>query len=114
MALTTRVISWSVEGIDNSQANGRVTIQPDVPVIIDTTDGIVYEQNTLTYPLAVGESDPVICTDNTGTNPAAGNWGYNISVQLAPGVPSISVQDVAVPTGSGAYSLASILNSAGQ
>jgi hypothetical protein len=113
MALTTRVISWSVEGVDNSQASGSITIKPSVPVIVDTVGGVVYEQNTLTYSLAVGQSAAVITTDNAGTNPPAGSWGYDITVQLAPGVPSVSVQDVLVPAGGGSYSLATILNAAG-
>lgn len=113
MALTTRVISWTVDGVDNTTATGSLTIKPSVPVIVDTVDNIVYEQNTLTYSLAVGQSVAVICTDNTGTNPAAGSWGYDITVQLAPGVPSINVQNVLVPSGAGSYSLATILNAAG-
>jgi hypothetical protein len=113
MALTTRAISWTVDGVDNTTATGSITIKPSVPVIVDTVDNIVYEQNTLTYSLSVGQSVAVICTDNAGTNPAAGNWGYNITVQFSPGVPTINVQDVSVPTGAGAFSLASILNAAG-
>lgn len=113
MALTTRAISWTVDGVDGTTAYGSIQITPSVAQIVDTTDGIVYVQNTLTYPLTAGTSAPVICTDNTGTNPAAGNWGYNVTVQLAPGTPDINVQDVAIPSGGGAYPLATILNAAG-
>lgn len=113
MALTTRVISWSVEGVDNSSTYGSIQITPSVAQIVDTVDNIVYVQNTLTYPLSAGQSSAIICTDNSGTNPSSGNWGYSITVQLAPGVPDIQVQDVSVPTGGGAYSLATILNAAG-
>ncbi len=113
MALTTRAVSWVIEGIDNSQQFGTIEITPTVAEIVDTADGIVYVQNTLTYPLSAGQSAPVITTDNTGTNPAAGSWGYNITIQLSPGVPTINVQDVSVPAGSGAFSLASILAAAG-
>lgn len=113
MALSTRAISWSVLGVDGSTAYGSIQIQPSVAEIVDTTNGAVYVQNTLTYPLSAGTSAPVICTDNSGTNPSSGNWGYNISVQLAPGTPDINVQDVSVPTGGGALPLSTILNAAG-
>lgn len=113
MALTTRIISWSVLGVDGSTAYGSIQIRPSAPQIVDTVGGVTYVQNTLTYPLSAGQSAAVICTDNTGTNPGSGNWGYNITVQLAPGTPDIVVEDVAVPTGGGAYSLAAILNAAG-
>lgn len=113
MALTTRVVSWSVQGIDNSTAFGSIQFKPSADVIVDTADNITYVQNTVTYPLTQAQSAPLICTDNTGTNPAAGTWGYDIMVQLAPGVPDINVQNVSLPTGGGAYSLATILNNAG-
>lgn len=113
MALTTRVISWTLDDVSNATEVGTITIQPTVPEIVDTTDGIVYTQKTLTYSLSVGQSSALITTDNTGTNPASGSWGYNIMVQLEPGVPGISVQDVLVPAGGGSYTLAAILNSAG-
>src|SRR5580692_3364128 len=112
MALTTRAISWSVESVTNATALGSITITPSIPEIIDTADGIVYTQATLTYSLSVGQSDPVITTDNSGTNPSSGNWGYNITVQLAPGAPTISVQNVSIPAGGSAYTLAAILNAA--
>jgi hypothetical protein len=113
MALTTRAISWTVESVINATASGSITITPSVAEIVDTADGIVYTQAAQTYSLAVGQSSPVICTDNTGTNPSAGNWGYNITVELAPGAPNISVQDVSIPTSGSPITLASILNSAG-
>lgn len=113
MALTTRAISWSVLGVDGTTAYGSIQITPSAPEIVDTSDGIVYIQNTLTYPLTAGASAPVICTDNSGTNPASGQWGYDITVQLAPGTPDINVQSVAIPSGGGSYPLATILNAAG-
>jgi hypothetical protein len=113
MALTTRAISWSVVGVDNTTAYGSIQITPSVAQIVDTADGIVYVQNTLTYPLSAAQSASVICTDNAATNPSAGNWGYNITLQLAPGTPDINVQNVSIPSGGGAYSLATILNAAG-
>ena len=113
MALTTRVIAWSVEGFSNVAQNGTITIQANTPELVDTTDGIVYVQNTLTYNIATGQSDAIICTDNTNTNPSAGNWGYNITIALSPGIPSISVQSASLPSGGGSLSLASILASAG-
>lgn len=100
-------------GVDGSTAYGSIQIRPSVAEIVDTADGITYIQNTLTYPLSAGSSAPVICTDNSGTNPVSGNWGYNIIVQLPPGTPDINVQDVSIPTGGGAYPLATILNAAG-
>lgn len=113
MALTTRVISWTVDNVKNATESGSITITPSVAQIVDTVDNIVYDQTTLTYSLAVGQTDALICTDNTGTNPSASNWGYNILIQLSPGAATISVQNASLPTGGGSYSLATILNAAG-
>jgi hypothetical protein len=113
MALTTRTVSWSIQGPAGDMQYGTITITPTVAELVDITDGIVYVQETLTYPVSAGVSDPIITTDNSNTNPVAGNWGYNITVQLAPGIPDINVQNVTVPAGGGSYSLATILNGAG-
>jgi hypothetical protein len=113
MALATRVITWTVDGFTNVAQNGTVTIQANTPELVDTTDGIVYVQDTNTYSIAAGQSSPVICTDNSNTNPSSGNWGYNITIALQPGIPSISVMNASVPTAGGVLSLATILANAG-
>jgi hypothetical protein len=113
MALATRVITWSVQGFDNASENGTITIQANTPELVDTTDGIVYVQDTNTYSVAAGQSSPLICTDNSNTNPSSGNWGYNITIALSPGIPSITVQDASLPSGGSPLALASILATAG-
>lgn len=113
MSLTTRVITWSVDGFTNTAQNGTVTIQANTPELVDTTDGIVYVQDVNTYSIAAGQSSPLVCTDNSGTNPSSGNWGYNITIALQPGIASIAVQGAALPTSGSPMSLAAILAAAG-
>lgn len=113
MPLSTRIITWSVLGIDGTPAFGTITIQPSVPQVVDVTNNVTYVQNTLTYPVQAGQSVPIITTDNVGTNPVAGAWGYNITLQLAPGVPDISVQNVQIVAGGTPITLAAIFNAAG-
>lgn len=113
MALTTRVISWSVTGFANSTQNGTITVRANTPQLVDTVGNVIYVQDTQTYSIAAGLTSPLICTDNASTNPSAGSWGYTITIVLQPGIPSITVQSALLPTGGGNYSLASILNLAG-
>lgn len=113
MALTTRVITWSVDGFTNVAQNGTITIQANTPELVDTTDGIVYVQDVNVFSIAAGQSSPLVCTDNSGTNPTSGNWGYNITIALQPGIPSISVNGAALPSGGSPLSLAAILAAAG-
>jgi hypothetical protein len=113
MTLTTRVISWSLLGIDSTVIAGTITIQPTVTQLVDVTNNVVYLQNTLTYPISAGMSAAVVTTDNANTNPAAGNWGYTVIVQTTPGVPDIMVDNVQIPSGSGSFNLATVFNTDG-
>lgn len=110
--MTTRAVSFDLLGSDGSTQAGEITFVQNVPELVDLADNAVYVANVLTYSLAVGESEPLITTDNAGTSPAAGSWGYTVVCKLPPGIPDITVSNGLLPSGSGAYSLAAMIATA--
>lgn len=115
MALTTRVIQFNLSDVGlSNDFQGYIEFSLNVPYVIDTGTGQTILPVRRTYPVLLNQTDPFPTTDNAGTSPTAGNWGYNFVIKsFTDGTPVLSLSNWLLPSGGGVITLAQIIAAGG-